>query len=293
MSANPPRSTQFQPENAAASNRLIQMALAMAAEEDGSEYEEEEEVSAPTVGVGDDATAKSDAGAPATDDGAGAAEEGKVDGAADGDGTTDGLKLKSEGSEAVGSEESGVGEDVKKEGATAGDDGKKEVSAAAGGAGEGADPDANMDTAGGAAAAGAASDGAGGGAVAAMGEDADGAAATLAAIEVAKAKAKQTKKRGAPDREFHLREANPHIVCVLCGGYFIDATTIIECLHTFCKSCIVKHFQYTGSNCPSCEKTVHETDPFAMLRPDRTIQTIVFKIVKHLQAEEEAREDAW
>ncbi|KAI4075434.1 COMMD3-BMI1 readthrough, partial [Homo sapiens] len=28
-----------------------------------------------------------------------------------------------------------------------------------------------------------------------------------------------------------ITELNPHLMCVLCGGYFIDATTIIECLH--------------------------------------------------------------
>lgn len=31
-----------------------------------------------------------------------------------------------------------------------------------------------------------------------------------------------------------LRELNPHLLCVLCGGYLIDATTIIECIHS-CK----------------------------------------------------------
>ena len=31
-----------------------------------------------------------------------------------------------------------------------------------------------------------------------------------------------------------IRELNPHIVCALCAGYFIDATTISECSHT-CK----------------------------------------------------------
>lgn len=32
-----------------------------------------------------------------------------------------------------------------------------------------------------------------------------------------------------------ITELNPHLMCVLCGGYFIDATTIVECLHS-CKS---------------------------------------------------------
>ncbi len=35
-------------------------------------------------------------------------------------------------------------------------------------------------------------------------------------------------------RRVPISELNPHLVCVLCGGYYIDATTIIECLHS-CK----------------------------------------------------------
>ncbi|EEB14815.1 polycomb complex protein bmi-1, putative [Pediculus humanus corporis] len=31
-----------------------------------------------------------------------------------------------------------------------------------------------------------------------------------------------------------LREVNRHLVCRLCRGYYIDATTIAECLHS-CK----------------------------------------------------------
>ena len=32
--------------------------------------------------------------------------------------------------------------------------------------------------------------------------------------------------------QISIRDTNPHIVCSLCAGYFIDATTIMECLHT-------------------------------------------------------------
>ena len=35
-----------------------------------------------------------------------------------------------------------------------------------------------------------------------------------------------------------LQQLNPHIMCVLCGGYLVDATTIIECLHS-CKCTLV------------------------------------------------------
>lgn len=32
-----------------------------------------------------------------------------------------------------------------------------------------------------------------------------------------------------------ITELNPHLTCPLCAGYLIDATTIVECLHS-CKS---------------------------------------------------------
>ena len=43
-----------------------------------------------------------------------------------------------------------------------------------------------------------------------------------------------------PTGRVKLRDVNPHLVCVLCQGYFVDATSIAECLHS-CKytvSCI-------------------------------------------------------
>lgn len=39
-------------------------------------------------------------------------------------------------------------------------------------------------------------------------------------------------------RRVHLAKLNEQLTCKLCGGYFIDATTIIECLH----SCTVFFF---------------------------------------------------
>ena len=29
-----------------------------------------------------------------------------------------------------------------------------------------------------------------------------------------------------------INDVNPEITCVLCAGYFVNATTIVECLHT-------------------------------------------------------------
>ena len=46
-----------------------------------------------------------------------------------------------------------------------------------------------------------------------------------------------------PTKRIFLKDLNDVITCKLCSGYFIDATTITECLHTFCKSCIVSHLE--------------------------------------------------
>ena len=57
-------------------------------------------------------------------------------------------------------------------------------------------------------------------------------------------------KMGDPlDRRCKLRELNEMITCKICRGYLVDATTVTECLHTFCKSCIVKHLE-DNNTCP-------------------------------------------
>ena len=35
-------------------------------------------------------------------------------------------------------------------------------------------------------------------------------------------------------KQITLKELNPHVICVLCRGYFIDPATMVECLHS-CK----------------------------------------------------------
>jgi len=92
-------------------------------------------------------------------------------------------------------------------------------------------------------------------------------------------------------RSMKLQDLNAHIMCVLCGGYLVDATTIVECLHSFCRSCIVKYLQ-TSYHCPVCDVEVHKTKPLLHIRPDRTLQDIVFKLVPGLyQAELKLRHD--
>ncbi|XP_037089413.1 polycomb complex protein BMI-1-like [Pollicipes pollicipes] len=82
----------------------------------------------------------------------------------------------------------------------------------------------------------------------------------------------------------------PHLVCTLCGGYYVDATTIAECLHTFCRSCILRHLRTTRC-CPAatCDVLIHRTKGATSLRPDTTLQSIVYKTVPGLYRDEMRR----
>ncbi|KAI1288095.1 Polycomb complex protein BMI-1 [Halotydeus destructor] len=86
----------------------------------------------------------------------------------------------------------------------------------------------------------------------------------------------------------HCSALNEFISCFLCNGYLIDATTIIECLHSFCRTCIVNYLN-TKINCPKCHIQVHETKPLLNIRPDPTLQDIVYKIIPGLYEDEMKR----
>jgi len=92
-----------------------------------------------------------------------------------------------------------------------------------------------------------------------------------------------------PNKKILLKDVNEIITCRLCEGYFIDATTITECLHTFCKSCIVTHLE-DETSCPTCETQIHQSYPLNYIAHDRTMQDIVYKLVPHLLEDETERE---
>ena len=54
------------------------------------------------------------------------------------------------------------------------------------------------------------------------------------------------------DTHFHVnvRQLNPELTCTICRGYFREASTLTECQHTFCKTCILKLFATGVSTCP-------------------------------------------
>ncbi|CAG5098249.1 Oidioi.mRNA.OKI2018_I69.XSR.g15498.t3.cds [Oikopleura dioica] len=86
---------------------------------------------------------------------------------------------------------------------------------------------------------------------------------------------------------FQSHELNQFFTCPLCTGYLIDASMVIECMHAFCKSCILKYV-YDGLKtkndikCPVCDICLHPSDPLSDIRFDQTLQDISFLIVPQL-----------
>ncbi|KAH3788145.1 polycomb group RING finger protein 3-like [Dreissena polymorpha] len=91
------------------------------------------------------------------------------------------------------------------------------------------------------------------------------------------------------EKRVKLKKLNPEITCGLCKGYLVEATTITECLHTFCRSCLVK-FLLENNTCPRCGDLIHQSHPLNYISHDRTMQDIVYKLVPNLQENERKRQ---
>ncbi|PAA91729.1 hypothetical protein BOX15_Mlig013851g1, partial [Macrostomum lignano] len=85
-----------------------------------------------------------------------------------------------------------------------------------------------------------------------------------------------------------INQLNEHITCRLCQGYLIDATTIVECLHAFCRSCLLTHLTQQHA-CPVCDIQLHKGDPYRAIRLDRALQSLVYKLVPGLFKSEMTR----
>ena len=117
----------------------------------------------------------------------------------------------------------------------------------------------------------------------------------------------------------HINEINPFFLCPLCNGYLVDALTISSCVHSFCRSCLFRHFKFpeltestsldleisptllcaphdsrprrssTGSLstllCPLCEKSFDPTNVFQ----DNSLQHLIYKLVPQLHERETKR----
>ncbi|KAG7402261.1 Polycomb group RING finger protein 5 [Phytophthora boehmeriae] len=95
---------------------------------------------------------------------------------------------------------------------------------------------------------------------------------------------------GARTVTVKLAELTEHLGCALCKGILRDAHTIPDCLHSFCKSCIYRHFLVKGSRlCPKCNMMLSPR-PIATLISDKKLQDVVDRIFPEYKAQEEIDE---
>jgi hypothetical protein len=87
-----------------------------------------------------------------------------------------------------------------------------------------------------------------------------------------------------PSKKLTLDLINEHLTCQLCSGYLIDAWTINECLHSFCRACIFSYFNDNDENttCPICSAVPHPANPLLGITKDCWLQQIVYKLVPSL-----------
>ena len=85
-------------------------------------------------------------------------------------------------------------------------------------------------------------------------------------------------------KRLNLHLINEHLTCGLCSGYLIDAWTINECLHSFCRPCIFSYFNDNDENtaCPTCATVPHPAKPLLGVTKDCWLQQLVYKLVPSL-----------
>lgn len=80
------------------------------------------------------------------------------------------------------------------------------------------------------------------------------------------------------------------MTCPLCNKLFRDATTISECLHTFCRKCIHKKISDEELECcPVCDVDLGSV-PLDKLRPDHNLQDVRARIFPFKKRKVEAPE---
>ncbi|CAA2975707.1 E3 ubiquitin protein ligase DRIP2-like isoform X3 [Olea europaea var. sylvestris] len=80
------------------------------------------------------------------------------------------------------------------------------------------------------------------------------------------------------------------MTCPLCDKLFRDATTIIECLHTFCRKCIYEKLSDEELECcPICNIDLGCV-PVEKLRPDHSLQDVRTKIFPYKRRKVQAPE---
>lgn len=82
-------------------------------------------------------------------------------------------------------------------------------------------------------------------------------ATSTTTVDIGK-RSKETAGYRSEKEKITLGDVHPYITCFLCKGYLIEATTIVECLHTYCHSCLMKHLSREKC-CPQCEMSINKS----------------------------------
>ena len=96
---------------------------------------------------------------------------------------------------------------------------------------------------------------------------------------------------------FSLDAINPLLQCFLCQGYLIDPYTIRECMHAFCRTCILVYFEQLAPShykCPKCKIGLQSSlDLSKCLAPDRQLGDLVRSFLPLLDVDEMTNEKAF
>ncbi|XP_075165571.1 suppressor of zeste 2 [Haematobia irritans] len=106
------------------------------------------------------------------------------------------------------------------------------------------------------------------------------------------ANTKERNTEGKMDRFYppkpKINAFNDLFKCQLCQGYLINPTTIDACMHTYCRSCIVKHLM-EDEYCPQCKGNGGKALSLSNLKPDSVLRSIIYKLVPGLYQRERDR----
>ena len=87
-----------------------------------------------------------------------------------------------------------------------------------------------------------------------------------------------------------LNDINSLLQCSLCQGYLVDPYTIKECMDTFCRTCILLHFEQISNSEYKCPKCQIQLQPFSdiskCLIPDRQLGDTLRSLLPSLESDE-------
>ncbi|VDN39068.1 unnamed protein product [Gongylonema pulchrum] len=79
-------------------------------------------------------------------------------------------------------------------------------------------------------------------------------------------------------KESKSENISENVVCWLCNSYLIDAVSLSECMHSYCRSCLLQSLDKGGGTfrCLKCDRPIARDLSEAFAR-DNTIQNLVYK----------------